>query len=114
MFVLVQVHQSLVKGTVVSFDGSLFNTAISSSSPMGVLNEDPVLNEDGNYYAPVIFAGTCWAIASQDIPNEGGKLKVLNGKVYVDNTADECGIISPNPRGSNPRLQNDLVMIHIR
>ena len=115
MFVTVRVSGQLNKGDVVAFDGSVFGLASSLATPLGVLSENATLDTNDNlYYAPVIFAGIAWATSSRSIPNEGGELQVENGRVYVDNSADGAGIISPLPKGQNTRNSGELVMVHIR
>ena len=115
MFVTVQVSTQLHKGDVVAWNGSSFGLATSLATPLGVLSEDAILDTESNlYYAPVIFAGIAWATSSRAIPNEGGELQVENGQVYVDNSADGAGIISPLPKGQPSRVSGELVMIHIR
>lgn len=72
------------------------------------------LDPQGYQVAPVSFAGIAWALASRDIPDEGGELMVEDGKVYVDNNADGAGIICPLPHDQETRLAGSLVMVHIR
>lgn len=115
MFVTVKVSGPLNKGDVVAWNGSSFGLATSLGTPLGVLSETATLDTESNlYYAPVIFAGIAWAISSRAIPDEGGELQVENGQVYVDNSADGAGIISPLPKGQSTRNAGELVMIHIR
>lgn len=117
MFSVVKVSPSLSAGSVVAFDPTLSMFALSSSlsTPLGVLREDARLDEEsGDWIAAVSFAGVAWALASRDIPNEGGELMVENGAVYVDNNADGAGIICPLPHDQETRLAGSLVMVHIR
>lgn len=127
MFSVVKVQPNLTAGSVVSFDPALgaFNLAQSLATPLGVLQEDSreattynVETQEqeplGYHFAPVSFAGVAWALASRDIPDEGGELMVEDGKVYVDNTADGAGIICPLPHDQTSRAAGQLVMVHIR
>lgn len=127
MFSTVKVPSNLTAGSVVSFDPAtgVFNLAETLATPLGVLQEDAqeamTFNLEtqeqvslGYHVAPVSFAGIAWAIASRDIPDEGGELMVEAGKVYVDNSADGAGIISPLPHDQETRLAGTLVMVHIR
>lgn len=117
MFSIVKVSPSLNVGSVVAFDPVLGIFALSSSlsTPLGVLREDARLDEEsGDWIAPVSFAGIAWALASRDIPDEGGELMVEDGKVYVDNSADGAGIICPLPHDQTSRAAGQLVMVHIR
>lgn len=68
----------------------------------------------GYHVAPVSFAGIAWALASRDIPDEGGELMVEAGKVYVDNSADGAGIICPLPHDQESRPAGSMVMVHVR
>lgn len=115
MFSIVKVSQGLQAGSVVSWSGSEFALAQSLATPLGVLQDDARLDDKtGSWVAPVSFAGIAWALASRDIPNEGGELMVENGAVYVDNNADGAGIICPLPHDQETRLAGSLVMVHIR
>lgn len=115
MFCTVKVESLLQAGDVVSWGTDSFELASSNSSPLGVLIENATLdNESGVFYASVIFAGIAWANSSRAIPNEGGVLQIENGKVYVDNDSTGVGIVAPLSRGQSSRLQDELVMIHIR
>lgn len=71
-------------------------------------------NEDTNEWsARTVFAGTTYALANQDIADNGGEFVVINGRVAVGESTG-CGIISPLPHGGSTRTEGDLVMIHIR
>lgn len=127
MFSTVKVPSNLTAGSVVSFDPAtgMFNLAETLATPLGVLQEDAQeamsfnletgeLDPQGYHVAPVSFAGVAFALASRDIPDEGGELMVEDGKVYVDNTADGAGIICPLPHDQEARLAGSLVMVHVR
>ena len=117
MFSVVKLSGALSKGEAVAFDAGLGVFAPSSSlaTPLGVLQEDARLDDaSGQWVARVAFAGVAWALASRDIPDEGGELMVEDGKVYVDNSADGAGIICPLPHDQETRLAGSLVMVHIR
>lgn len=117
MFSVVKVSSNLEQGTMVAFNADLGVFAPSSSlaTPLGVLQEASRQDEvSGQWIARVAFAGVAWALASRDIPDEGGELMVENGKVYVDNTADGAGIICPLPHDQTSRAAGQLVMVHIR
>ena len=117
MFVKVKINDNLAVGTVVSFDSinNYWTTAANDSSMIGVIGRPPVQDEDSQEWsAAVYFAGTVNAIADRAIPDEGGNLCVINGKVYVDNAEQDCGIIAPNARGLAQRQANELVMVHLK
>lgn len=116
MFVQVRVNQNVNIGDVVSYnsESSQFEQTTNSSQIVGVVSESAFLSEDNFYYANVIFAGICFAKASRDIADEGGKIGVESGGIYVDNNSDNLGIVSPLPKGGATRVQNDLVMVFLR
>lgn len=117
MFCIVKLSGNLAVGTVVQYDtvNAQWTTATSHSDMIGVVNGTAQQNEDDQtWWARVVFAGVAEALAGQAIPDEGGELNVSNGKVFVDNTADGCGIIAPIARGQATRIANDLVMVHLR
>ena len=113
MFVKIKLDQSLPVGTVVQFhDGlSLWVAAPNIGTRMiGVLLEDAV-QIDNEWFAPACFSGMCEARADREIPASGGSLHVLNGRVYVDQTIDSCGVIAPLPQGQAAKQVDDLVLI---
>ena len=114
MFVFLEVESNIQIGNVVSYNSNLQKWSLASdeSSLIGIVNSVPEISED-KLIAKIVFSGSTFAIADRVIPNEGGNLAVLNGKVYVDNTKD-CGIISPAIVNSSQRQADELVMIHIR
>lgn len=117
MFVKVKLSGNLALGTVVSYDSTNSNwtTAVNDNDLIGVVNQAPVQDsETQEYWALVVFAGLANALADRAIPDQGGELCVLNGKVFVDNSMDGCGIIAPKPRDLPSRVANDLVMVHLR
>ena len=117
MFSIVKVHQSILKGDVVSWNETdqMFVLATSQHAPLGVADSDSYTIDGitGNY-APIIFAGLAQAKASRDIPIEGGEMQIENGSVYVDNNANGNGIICPIPYDQTAKQAGDLVLVHIR
>ena len=117
MFCIVKLSENLEVGTIVQYDAvnSVWATATNHNDLIGVINQSPQQSEgDQSWWAQVVFAGVTYALASQTIPDQGGELNVSNGKVFVDNTADSCGIVAPIARGQSTRNAGDLVMIHLR
>lgn len=117
MFVKLKLNSNLPVGTVVCHDAENDYWIASSNGQglIGVVGRDPVQDATTlEWSASIYFASTIMAIADRDIPNSGGNLGVLNGKVYVDNNSSNLGIVSPNARGQDQRVTNDLVMIHIK
>jgi len=118
MFVKVKVNDSsLAVGTVITYDSinAVWSSAPNDNDMVGVIEQAPEQDtETSEWFAKTSFAGATLALADRAIPDEGGELCVVNGRVYVDNTADGCGIIAPLPRGQVSRVANDLVMVHLR
>lgn len=116
MFVKVKLSGNLAIGTVVSYDStnSHWTTASSDNDMIGVIDRTPIQDDDSNWWARVSFAGLTNALADRAIPDEGGELCVVNGKVFVDNTMDGCGIIAPKSADLPSRVANDLVMVHLK
>ena len=117
MFVIVPIaNGTMPRGSVVHYSttSSKWELASSDSKPVGIL-EETTGDETNGWFGRVTFAGTCYAKASRDIPDQGGWLEVENGMVYVDTASTEAnGIVAPLPRGQATRLANDLVMVHLR
>ena len=117
MFCTVQVNGNLPIGTVVQFntENQTWDTASTAQDTIGVIRETPVQNEDDlTWWVRVVFAGVVEALADRNIPIQGGRLNVSNGKVFVDNVNGGNGIISPISRGQADRVANSLVLVDIR
>ena len=117
MFCTVKLNSNLDIGTVVQFDTSSkkWTTATNFQETIGVINEAPILDEESQiWWAKVIFSGTAYALADRDIPQQGGKLNINNGKVFVDDSSNANGIVSPITQGESDRVANTLVMVDIR
>jgi hypothetical protein len=116
MFVKVKLLDNYQPGLVVSYSPEDASWVIASSvtSPLDVIEEVERDNETHEYWSRCRFAGVSYTLADREIPNEGGKMAVLNGRVYVDNSIDHAGIISPLPRGQEIRNDGELVMVHVR
>jgi len=116
MFIKVKIASNLAVGTVVNYDSvnQNWNTASDSSSIIGVIERAPTQDDDSNWWTNVRFSGSTVALADRAIPDEGGKLCILNGRVFVDNSMDGCGIIAPKVADQASRVANDLVMVNIR
>ena len=116
MWVKVKLSSNHPIGSAVSYSSSDSAWILASgvSSPLGIVENVEQDESTLEYWGLVRFAGTAYAIADRAIPDEGGEMTVINGKVYVDNAADHCGIIAPLPRNQSSRVANDLVMVHIR
>jgi len=116
MFVRVKLNENLAVGTVVNYDtvNGYWKTALNDNDMIGVIDRSPVQDENSDWWAKVRFAGLTNALADRDIPDEGGELCVINGKVFVDNSMNGCGIIAPKPADLPSRVANQLVMVHLR
>lgn len=113
MWVKIKLNQNLPVGTVIQFDDGLSLWAAApniGTSMIGVLLENAV-QIDNEWFAPACFSGMCEARADREIPLSGGSLHVLNGRVYVDQTIDSCGVIAPLPQGQAIKQADDLVLI---
>jgi hypothetical protein len=116
MFVIVPIESNFTAGSVLKYNGTSQKWALATTDakPVGILDE-VTGDSDTGWFGRVIFAGVAFAVASRDIPNEGGWLEVENGQVYVNSAStDQCGIIAPLPQGQSARVAGDLVMIHLR
>ena len=119
MFIKCSVESSLSVGDLVQYDTAQAKwVALTSSTayPWGVLASAPVADEtEGSslYLARIQFAGSCFAKASRNIPDEGGSLAVEAGGVYVDASGD-WGLVAPTSYSQTGRVATDLVWVHIR
>lgn len=116
MFCTVKINSNLAVGTVVQFNTTTQNWTIATNhqDTIGVISHPPHQDEDLNWWAKVTFAGTAHALADRAIPDQGGKLNVNNGKVFVDSSSTANGIIAPLTRGELTRTENSLVLVDIR
>ena len=112
MFTTLKISSSLPLGTVVSFNGVDWSPAQDASQLVGVVSGDP-FELEGSWYAPVTFAGECFAIASRSIDAQGGGLAVENGGAYVGPLAG-AGIIAPIAFDQPAPQAGDLVLIFLR
>lgn len=119
MFLKVYCLSSVQQGDVLHYNttSQLWERATGIDHPLCVASEDAVLRnvETNDYAVKAIFAGPVLAKASRSIPVQGGEIQVENGGVYVDNSADGCGIICPQfIDNSISRNAGDLVQVIIR
>ena len=79
MFTTLKLSSSLPIGSVVSFDGTAWSPAQDASQLVGVTGD--AFEHEGEWYAPVTFAGTCFALASRAIAPERADIDrtVLDG-----------------------------------
>lgn len=116
MFLKVYCPPTIVQGDVLSYNSTsqLWEQATGITHPLCVARSDAFARNDG-FAVDAVFAGAVLAKASRSIPAEGGELQVENGAVYVDNTADGCGMICPQfIDNTNVRNAGDLVQVVIR
>lgn len=119
MWIKVKCNNNILKGDVLTHDTNTSNTWIKATSlntPLGVALNDAAPKGDSTteYFVKMQIQGQVLAKASRDVSDSGGELNVENGAVYIDNTADHCGIIAPNFIDAAPRSAGDLVTIIIR
>lgn len=118
LYITVAVSASVEAGDVLNWNSSTSKWELGSdiTQTFGVAREDAYsLDEGANHAAKVTFAGQCFAKAGSAIPDQGGKLSVVNGKVTVDNSSvHEVGFVAPLGFQQPSRLENDLITIYIR
>lgn len=117
MFVTVKINENLPLGTVIQYDAAsqTYQRAVSVDYPLGVIIRDPLQDsESQEWTARACFAGVCYALASEALPDQGGLVDVIDGKVKSSGGDTQCGIIAPRDLNGPSRGENDLVMIHLR
>ena len=117
MFVTVKISENLPLGTVIQYDAAsqTYQRAVSADYPLGVIIRDPLQDsESQEWTARACFAGVCNALASEALPDQGGLVGVINGKIKLSEGDTQCGIIAPRDLNEPSRGENDLVMIHLR
>lgn len=115
MFVRVKVESNLPVGSIVSYNSAsdCWGLASDNSEMFGIIEETP--QQEGEvWWAAVRFGGVSWALADRDIPNQGGFMRVLNGKVYASATDYSSGVIAPNDPDAPNRVINDSVLVYLR
>ena len=114
MFAVVKLSQQYPVGTCVVAQPD--NTWIIGGGHLFGVVESGCEIDGENIWARVRLAGETLAIADADIPVQGGALAVnaSTGRVYVGDTQDSCGVISPRSRGQGSINAGDLVCIFIR
>ena len=112
----VKILNNYAIGSVLSYSPENLGWEIAQNLNLhiGILTEVFQDQETLEYEGTIVLSGEAYAIASEDIPDEGGRIKINNGGVYVNNTAYNCGIIPPIELGQVSRIQGDLVKVHIR
>ena len=118
MWIRVLTNADIVAGDVLSFDevSNRWIKATNISSPVGVARNDASLKIDSttDYVVEIVMQGQVLAKSSRAIQAQGGRMNVENGAVYVDDAADHCGIIAPNPLDYAARIAGDLVTVLIK
>ena len=117
MYLLIKCNENILTGDVLHYNSQsqLWEKTSSMDNPICVAEKDAEPWSEGGFFVKAIFAGPVLARASRDIPIQGGELQVENGGVYVDNSANGCGIICPQFIDKpNQRSAGDLVQVIIR
>lgn len=119
MFTRLKIDQNISVGTVVYFNttNSSWMQAEDLSTLIGIVKTTPTQAEGDDFYtAEIQFAGHAYALASRDIPSEGGMLTVENGGVYATTPQNQsCGIIAPLPyNDTSSRATGSLVLVELR
>lgn len=115
MFVKVKIDGDLPKGSVLSHNSTsdIWQISADGSTLFGVL-ENTQQDSELVWWGILRFGNMTYALADRAIPDEGGFMNVLNGRVYVDNSNHSCGVVAPLPPGSPSRVAGDLVLIYLR
>ena len=117
-YITVKVGSAVEQGDILNWNTSTSSWEVGSdiTQTFGVARENAYSLDEGlNYMARVNFAGACLAKAGANIPDEGGKLSVVNGKVIVDNSSvHEVGFVAPLGFQQPSRVADDLVTVYIR
>ena len=117
MYLLVKCNESVLTGDVLHFNtqSQIWEKTSTMDSPICVAEKDAQVWSEGGFFVKAVFAGQVLARASRDIPQQGGELQVESGGVYVDNSANGCGIICPQFIDKiSQRSAGDLVQVIIR
>jgi len=120
MYVTVKCNQNLNINDVVEYNSSSdqWEIANSTAHEISVVKSTPenIGTEDTPIYTcKIIVAGIARCVASRDIPVEGGRLNVENGKVYVDNSlVDSPGFIVPKDINEENRFMNSIVRVVLK
>jgi hypothetical protein len=117
MFTKVLTNQTQPIGTILSYDSTHQDWRVSPSGNtlFGVVEENEEINEMGEFWVTLRLGGIAYALSDRPIPDEGGFLKVTNGKVYADITSDSHqGIVAPVARGGETRSSDELILVYLR
>ena len=112
----VKMDQSLVVGEFVQWDTQQlqFVKCTNHMNMLGVVDQAPTQNEQGDYVGVIRQAGVTSAIAGADIPDSGGALGVdANGRAIIT-TGDSCGLIAARIYGQPARVAGEKVVIWLR
>ena len=111
MFTTLKITSPLPTGSVVAFNGTAWAPAQDASQLIGVTGD--AFEHGGEWFAPVTFAGSCFARASRAIAPEGGGLAVEAGGVFVGPLAG-AGIVAPVAYDQPAPSAGDLVLVFLR
>lgn len=119
MYTRLKLDQNISVGTVVTYNpaSEKWEQATNQNNLVGIVNTAPAQAEGDDFFtAEVHFSGVVYAIASRDIPNEGGMMFVEAGGIYVDTEATQsCGVVAPAPYTiTNLRVAGTYVMVHLK
>lgn len=114
----VKMDQSLLVGEFVQWDTQQlqFVRCTNHMNMLGVVDQAPTQNEQGDYVGVIRQAGVTSAIAGADIPDDGGALGIdENGRAIISTSSDHsCGLIAARIYGQPARLAGEKVVIWLR
>ena len=120
MYILVKCDQSINAGDAISYNSELQKWTISTDGLKMIAiartsaQEYELSDTSIVHVVEAVMSGVCYARCSASVPNEGGRLGVSNGGVFViDQTNSQC-VILPNEIEAAERSTGDLVRINIR
>jgi|13_taG_2_1085334.scaffolds.fasta_scaffold02513_8 hypothetical protein len=120
MYILVKCDQSINAGDVISYDETLQKWTLANDKTKMICvartsaREYILLDETTIHVVEAVTSGVCYARATASILDQGGRLGVENGGVFVIDQTDSHCFILPNDIQAAPRSIGDLVRVNIR
>lgn len=120
MYILVKCDQSINAGDVISYNETLQKWTLSNDGAKMICvartsaTEYHLLDETIIHVVEAVTSGVCYARASASILDQGGRLGVSNGGVFVVDQNDSHCVILPNGIEAAQRSIGDLVRVNIR
>lgn len=120
MFVRIKCPSTITAGDVLSYNStsSQWELSTDGSNVIAVARTDAEEIEDGEgntvWTTEGVFSGVGWAKAHTTLPEQGGALGVVNGRVNVTGQGDARRVILPNEISAPVRNAGDLVRVNLR